>query len=236
MSATSGRPLVEVCVAGLSSALVAGENGADRVELCEHLAVGGLTPSAGAIAVACRSLDVPVHVLIRPRGGDFVYRVPEFDAMLHDIDAARDRGASGVVLGVLNLDGSLDRDRTARLVAAARPLSVTFHRAFDLIPDPEPTLDTLIELGIDRLLTSGQAPTARDGLAKLASWASRTRGRLTILAGGRLTASDLPVLAGAGITEFHLGSAATKDGMIDPMRVRYLRGIAGRIARPGDAQ
>ena len=126
-----------------------------RVELCDNLAVGGTTPSAGTIAEACRRLAIPVHVLIRPRGGDFLASEAELAAMRHDIETARRLGAAGVVLGLLGRMGPIDRDRTASLVELARPLSVTFHKAFDQTRDPDEALDALIGLGIDRVLSSG---------------------------------------------------------------------------------
>ncbi|RUL85048.1 copper homeostasis protein CutC [Tautonia sociabilis] len=215
-------PLVEICVEGLTDALAAGAGGADRVELCEHLAVGGVTPSAGAIAVACQRLAIPVHVLIRPRGGDFVYSEAEFDAMRLDIAAARDLGASGVVLGVLRADGTIDADRMAALISAARPLSVTFHRAFDATADPITALDTLIDLGVDRVLSSGHSPTARDGIGLLRLLADRASGRLIVLAGGRVTREDIAPLSRAGLSEIHIGSAACLVGRTHPDAVRRL--------------
>lgn len=217
------RPVtVEICVEGLRSALAAGEGGADRVELCEHLAVGGVTPSAGAIEVACRRLEIPVHVLIRPRGGDFVYSDAEHEAMRRDIAVARDRGASGVVLGILRPDGLIDEPRNAALIREARPMSVTFHRAFDEVPDPTAALDALLGLGIDRVLTSGRAESARSGVETLRALVSRSAGRIHVLAGGRVTAEAIPELIEAGLSEVHVGSAACRDGRTDPDLVRRL--------------
>lgn len=223
-------PVIELCCEGLPSALEAAEGGADRVELCEHLAVGGVTPSSGAIAVACRSLAIPVHVLIRPRGGSFVYTEPELDAMRLDILTAKDLGAAGVVLGLLLPDGSIDRDHTAELIALARPLSVTFHKGFDTVPDPLNAFRTLRELGVDRVLTSGQAPTAVDGLPLLSRLLELTETRPTILAGGRITEADLPRLIRAGLPELHLGSAAVRDGQTRADLVRRIVSIVRDLA------
>lgn len=213
---------VEVCVEGVADALAAGSGGADRVELCENLAVGGVTPGAGAIAVACRRLGIPVHVLIRPRGGDFGPDDDEFEAMRHDVRVASSLGAAGVVLGLLTPDGTVDHPRTARLIKDARPLLVTFHKAFDAARDPVEALDALIDLGVDRVLTSGGAPTAREGLATLAALQRRAGDRLTILAGGRVTLADIPALAAAGLREIHVGSAACRGGRTDHATVRGL--------------
>ncbi len=204
---------VEICVGSVAAALAAREGGADRVELCESLPVGGTTPSAGTIALACRLLSIPVHILIRPRGGDFVYSPVEFDIMRHDIAVAKAAGASGVVLGLLTSAGHVDRERTATLIADARPMSVTFHKAFDAASDQENAWKELVALGVDRVLTSGGRPTAREGLDRLADLVRAVAGRLTILAGGGLTASDVrPLIEQAHVPEIHLGSGVCPDG------------------------
>ena len=179
--------MVEICVGDLESALAAEQGGADRVELCDNLSVGGTTPSAGTIAEACRRLTIPVHVLIRPRAGDFVPSRPSWPRCASTSSMARTLGAAGVVFGVLRPDATIDRDQTAALVELARPMSVTFHKAFDQTPDPEQALDTLIELGVDRVLTSGGRTTALEGMGVLKRLVEQARGRIAILAGGRLS-------------------------------------------------
>jgi copper homeostasis protein len=218
-------PLVEICVQGLRSALAAGEGGADRVELCEDLSLGGVTPSAGAVAVACRRLEIPVHVLIRPRGGDFVYGEAEREAMRLDVLSARMSGASGVVLGLLNRDGTVDRDETARLIDAARPLSVTFHQAFDATRSLAEALDVLIGLGVDRVLTSGGASRAIDGLSRLVELDRLAGGRLVILAGGGIAVPEIGAFVAEGLSELHFGSAATMGdrAVTNPRAVRRIR-------------
>ena len=203
--------MVEICVGDLESALAAEQGGADRVELCDNLSVGGTTPSAGSIAEACRRLTIPVHVLIRPRAGDFVPSQAEQDAMRFDIDMARTLGAAGVVFGVLRPDGTIERDQIAALVELARPMSVTFHKAFDQTPDPEQALETLIASGVDRVLTSGGRPTALEGLDTLRRLVEQAGGRISILAGGRLSADNLEtIIAATGVREVHFGSAVTR--------------------------
>jgi copper homeostasis protein len=202
---------VEICVGDLESALAAGQGGADRVELCDHLEVGGTTPGAGTIAEACRRLAIPVHVLVRPRGGDFVHTEAELDAMRYEIELARELGAAGVVIGLLNPDATIDRERTAALVEIARPMSVTFHKSFDQTPDLEQSLETLMALGVDRVLTSGGCPTALEGIDALTRLVDRSRGRIAILAGGRLSLENLPtIIERTGVREVHLGSAASR--------------------------
>jgi copper homeostasis protein len=209
---------VEICVGDLESALEAGRGGADRVELCDHLSVGGTTPSAGTVAEACARLTIPVHVLIRPRAGDFLPSEAELAAMRRDIEMAWSLGAAGVVFGVLRRDGKIDEVRTAALVERARPMSVTFHKAFDQLHDPDEALETLIALGVDRVLTSGCRPTAREGSDVLRRLVERSRGRIAILVGGRLSLDNLPdIITRTGTREVHLGSAVVRTSS-SPMK------------------
>jgi copper homeostasis protein len=223
---------IEVCAEGLEAALAAGDGGADRVELCSHRDAGGVTPSIGAVAVACDRLAIPVHVLIRPRAGDFAYSLAERDEMRRDIAAAREAGAAGVVLGVLNPDGTIDARAVARLVAEARPLSVTFHKAFDAAPDLAAALDALIDLGVERVLTSGGRPTAREGAPTLAALVARSAGRIAVLAGGAIARADVPALLESGLDELHVGSAACRYGRTDPDTIRAFVALVRRAERP----
>ena len=216
------RALVEICAEGIASALAAGAGGADRVELCENLAIGGVTPGAGSIAVVAEKLSIPVHVLIRPRGGDFVYSTDELTAMKRDVQAAKGLGASGVVFGFLTLDGKVDMERVAWLMEAAYPLSTTFHKAFDATRDPSEALDHLISLGVSRVLTSGSAATAWEGRETLTGLVRQASGRIGILAGGRIELGQIRPMIEAGLSEIHLGSAAMLGGLTDP-------GLVGRI-------
>lgn len=199
------RVLIEVCVDSIDSALAAEAGGAGRVELCADLVEGGITPSAGTIR-ACRTrLRIPLFVLIRARGGDFLVSEPEQEAMLHDVALARDLGADGVVIGALRSDGTIDEARVGVLTRAARPMAVTFHRAFDFCRDPAAALDVLVKLGIDRVLTSGQALSAREGIPTLAALVRQAAGRIVILAGGGLDETNVrAVVDGTGVTEVHL--------------------------------
>src|ERR1043166_8610519 len=161
--------LVEVCVDSVAGGLAAVAGGAGRLELCTGLVEGGLTPSTGLVATVRERVAVPVHVLIRPRGGDFLYDRDEKTIMLRDIAGAKRLGAAGVVLGALDAGGRVDVEHTRLMVDAARPMAVTFHRAFDLTRSPVEALDALIALGIERVLTSGQAASAEAGRSVLAA-------------------------------------------------------------------
>lgn len=202
---------IEICVGDVESAIAAEAGGADRVELCDNLTMGGTTPSAGTIAEAARWLSIPIHVLIRPRAGDFVYGERELAVVRRDIEAARALGAAGVVLGVLDDRRRIAASPLAALIELARPLSVTFHRAIDVVRDPLDALDRLIELGVDRVLSSGGRPSAAEGAVTLRSMVDHAGGRVAIMAGGRVSAANVDELIGAtGIREIHVGSAAAR--------------------------
>jgi copper homeostasis protein len=207
--------LIEACVDSIESALAAGRGGAHRIELCANLVEGGTTPSAGTLAVCRARLDIPICVLIRPRGGDFLYSAAELAVMLEDIHRAKQAGAQGIVTGVLRADGEIDTDRTRELIGAARPLRVTFHRAFDVCRDAGRALDRLIALGVDRVLTSGQAATAPEGAEAIAGLVRKASGRIAILPGGGITEDNVAALVRAtAVTEVHLtGAVAHQSGM-----------------------
>jgi copper homeostasis protein len=203
--------LVEACVDSIESALAAAEGGAHRIELCANLVEGGTTPSAGTLAVCRTRLRIPMFVLVRPRGGDFLYSAAELAVMLEDIRRAKDAGAQGVVVGALRADGAIDADRTRQLIAAARPLQVTFHRAFDVCRDAAEALETLIALGVERVLTSGQAATAPQGADAIARLVRQAAGRIGVLPGGGITAGNVEALVrGTGVAEVHLTGAVTR--------------------------
>jgi copper homeostasis protein len=202
--------VVEICVTDTAGARAAEAGGADRVELCADLASGGITPSFGLIQSVVNAVKIPVHVLIRPRPGDFAYDPDEVAIMISDIGAARRLGAAGVVLGVLLRDGSLNIHTTSILVDHARPLCVTSHKAFDLARDPRQALETLIHLRLDRVLTSGGPGPARDNAARLRSLVEQAAGRIAVMAGGSIAEGDLPgLLDETGVAEIHVGSGVT---------------------------
>lgn len=204
------KPLIELCVEGIDGFLAAQDAGADRVELCASLVEGGLTPSLATIRAAVKAARIPVHVIIRPRGGDFLYSQTEFETMVEDVIALRDEGVSGVVIGCLTPDGRIDEARTKQLVEATRPMSVTCHRAFDMTADAGEALEALIRCGVDRVLTSGQRDTALEGLAILKAANEQAAGRIVIMGCGALDADNIrKVRDGANLTELHFAALKT---------------------------
>ena len=154
----------EICINSPESAVAAQQGGADRVELCANLLEGGTTPSLGAVKLARERIEIGLHVIIRPRGGDFLFNEFEVETMKEDIVAIKACGADGVVIGSLLPDGTIDRPQIETLIKLARPMSVTFHRAFDMCQDPAKSLEELIDMGVDRVLTSGQEESVIEGI------------------------------------------------------------------------
>jgi copper homeostasis protein len=219
----------EICVDSVDAAIAAQEGGGDRVELCADLLEGGTTPSAGTVQLAIEALRIPVNVIIRPRGGDFCYSAAEFEVMRRDVKMVRSWGANGVVIGILKPNGTVDAARTRALVEAARPLSVTVHRAFDVTRDPFEALETLIELGIDRVLTTGQESSALEGLALIAELVRRAGERIIIMPGGISERTAARIVAGSGAQEFHFAALSSVNGR---MAYRNPRVFMGGELRP----
>jgi len=196
--------LLEVAANSVRSAFIAQEGGAGRVELCASLDEGGITPSHGTIALAREGLEIPLYVLIRPRGGDFLYEDVEIEAMLDDIGHCRQLGCDGVVVGALTADGDVDEDTCALFVEAAGPMGVTFHRAFDLVPDRSASLETIIELGFERVLSSGGMPSAASGAASLSRLVAQGGGRIVVMPGAGVVPGNATALRDATrAREFH---------------------------------
>lgn len=196
--------LIEACVDTVQSAINAQLGGADRVELCDNLADAGTTPSHGAIVSALEALDIPVFPIIRLRGGSFVYDAAELEVMRRDVVHARELGCDGVVIGALTEQGEVDQNAVLTLREAAGDLSVTFHRAFDVCVDPVQALETLIDLGINRVLTSGQRKTAWDGRELIAALRRQAEGRIIIMPGGGVDESNAADLVReTGVSELH---------------------------------
>lgn len=211
------RPAVEIAVQDLPGVRIALAEGADRVELCSALGLGGLTPSAGLLRSAVDAADVVgrhgfVHVLIRPRGGGFVYDADELATTLADIRFAREAGAAGVVVGALDERSRVDLDAVGRFVDAAGGLAVTFHRAIDIVPDPLEAVEALANLGVTRVLSSGGAARSIDGVGVLADLVARAHGRIQIMAGGGVRVEDIAALHLAGVDAVHLSARDTVLG------------------------
>ena len=199
----------EICVDSIAGVIAARDAGAQRVELCASLIEGGTTPSLGMIRRARAVGGIKVHVIIRPRGGDFLYSEDEIAVMEMDIDAAIDAGAHGIVFGMLNPDGTIDVELTRRLVERARPLPVTFHRAFDMTPDPFAALETLIALGVERVLTTGQEGHVLEGADTVAALVKQAGERIIIMSGGGITTRTAArFIAMTGVREIHTAALA----------------------------
>jgi copper homeostasis protein len=218
--------ICEVCVDSVAGVRVAKAADADRVELCGDLLEGGTTPSRGMIRQARAVTGIGLNVMIRPRGGDFLFDDDEFAVMQADIDTAREEGADGIVIGLLNSDGTIDGKRTRELILRARPqLSVTFHRAFDMTPDPFEALERLIGLGVDRVLTSGQEATVLEGLPLVSELIRRAGTRIIIMPGGGITARNVGrIVATAKPKEIHFAALEPAAGAMQFRRHHVFMG------------
>lgn len=213
----SNKSKIEICANSVESAVKAQQAGAYRVELCAGIPEGGTTPSFGEIRMARQLLNqTKLHVIIRPRGGDFLYSPLEQEIMLHDIKVSRQLGADGVVFGCLTAEGKVDMPLMKKLMNAVGDMSVTFHRAFDMCSNPKEALENLIELGIDRILTSGQEATAEKGIPLLKELVAQADGRIIIMPGCGVNAGNIRKIAEeTGASEFHFsGRSTVESGMI----------------------
>lgn len=201
---------LEICAGDIDSVVAAADGGADRVELCSALSEGGVTPSIGFIKEALRVPGIKVHVLIRPRGGDFCYSAREIDTMVDDIIACRTLGVHGVVIGALTTTGEINLDCCQKLIKAADGMSITFHRAFDLCNDPIKALEQIISLGCNRLLTSGQAESALDGSSLICKLVEIAKKRIIIMPGGGVSPENTEsILTATGASEIHASARST---------------------------
>jgi len=229
-------PITEICIDSVEAVVAARHAGAQRVELCSALLEGGLTPSFGmaaramAVADAAGAINVKVHVMIRPRGGDFLYTDEEFASMKEDIAAFKQIGVHGYVFGILDRHGNIDIPRNRELIEHCQPASVTFHRAFDMARDPLAALEDLVKLRADRLLTSGQAPTVLEGAPLIRQLISQSDGRLIIMPGGDISSYNVSrIVSETGANEIHFAAFEHLPGQ---MQYRNTRVFMGGTLRP----
>jgi len=208
--------LLEICCYSVEDALIAGQQGADRIEFCAAPKEGGLTPSFGALQAVLEAATIPVHPIVRPRGGDFCYRDDEFRVLLADIARVRELGFPGVVTGVLNEDGEVDVARMAQIMRVAEGMAVTFHRAFDMCADPHQAVEILAQSGVARILTSGQQATAEKGVS-LITELNALPGVPIIMAGAGVRPDNLELFLRAGVKEVH---SSAGRWTASPMRYR----------------
>ena len=198
---------LEICANSFQSAKNAQEAGAHRIELCQELSVGGITPSYGLLKKVKAALQIETYVLIRPRSGDFCYSLTEFDVMKKDIEYCKKLGFQGIVSGVLKENKTLDLERTKELIQLSKPLSFTFHRAFDEVPNPDIAIQQLIELGVDRILTSGQKSTAKKGITLLKKLHQQADNKIIIMPGSGVNATNAKLFKDAGFKEIHASAS-----------------------------
>lgn len=209
------RPILEICAADIDSVVAAAKSGADRVELCSALGEGGITPSAGLIAEALKVPGIKVNVLIRPRGGDFLYTPDEVAVMEYDIKLCREMGANGVVIGALTPEGDIDMATCRKLIAATGNMSITFHRAIDVCRSVEDALEQIVELGCHRILTSGHAASAMQGVDTLRQMVAQANGRIAIMAGGGVNPGNAAeIICKSGATEIHGSAKSTVNSLM----------------------
>lgn len=219
----------EVCANGVESCLAAQAGGADRVELCAGIPEGGTTPSYGEIKIARKLLtQTRLHVIIRPRGGDFLYSSLELERMKEDINICRQLGADGVVFGCLTEDGEVDREVNARLLECAKGMSVTFHRAFDRTVNPFKALEDIASLGFDRILSSGQQPKAVEGISLLSQLHEQAQGKIRLLAGSGVTEENInQIYFQTGIREYHFSARVAQKSRMKGMGGHVYMGTQG---------
>ncbi len=203
--------ILEICANSLKSVINAQEAGAHRIELCTELSVGGLTPSYGLLKQVINTIFIPVYVLIRPRNGNFIYSNSEINIMKHNIQLCKDLGCAGVVSGVLNKDNAINIELTKELIELANPLPFVFHRAFDWTPNAIHALEQLVDLGVERILTSGQETSAVKGIILLEKLKKTAKGRITILPGGGINADNVSIFKNAGFEEIHASASNIKQ-------------------------
>ncbi len=211
--------ILEICANSFESAQAAQVAGANRIELCTELSVGGLTPSHGLIEKVISELNISTHVLIRPRSGNFIYSEEEFDVMLRDISFCKKLGCAGIVSGFLTSDNKIDSDKTKQLIEASEGIEFTFHRAFDWVENPNEELQKLIDLKVNRLLSSGQKPTAIEGISLLKELQNLSNGQIEIMPGGGINLENVLKFKEAGFKSIHFSATTKKQVLMQKPKV-----------------
>ncbi|EKF54733.1 hypothetical protein I215_11115 [Galbibacter marinus] len=217
--------LIEVCSNSLESAISAENGGANRIELCAELEVGGITPSHGTLKLVLEKLSIDVFVLIRPRSGNFTYSDAEFQVMKEDIKWCKENGCHGIVSGVLNDDNSLDAKRTGELIKLSAPLPFTFHRAFDWVKEPYKAIEQLIDMGCARILSSGQKPTALMGIKNLSQLNTQFGNRIKLMPGGGVNEDNILKFKEAGFSEIHFSASQGVLGLKSDIPLAFNAGL-----------
>ena len=208
--------LLEICANSYQSAINAQISGANRIELCSELSIGGITPSYGLLKQVINDLDIETYVLIRPRSGNFCYSENEFEIIKKDIQICKNLGCNGIVSGILNKDNTIDIERTQQLIELSKPLPFTFHRAFDMVSNPTEALEQLINLGVERVLTSGQQPKAIDGIEVLKALKQQAQNRIIILVGSGVSSMNAEAFKTAGFNEIHASASQVISAEFSP--------------------
>jgi copper homeostasis protein len=219
---------LEVCIDSVDSGTIAEKAGADRVELCDNLYEGGTTPSLGTIRMARKSISIPINIIIRPRGGDFLYNATDYNIIIEDIKAIKAEGINGIVIGMLLPDGHIDIDRMKEVVNLARPMSVTFHRAFDMTPEPFVALEEVIATGADRLLTSAHGNMVFNDAKLIKELISRAKGRIIIMPGAGINENNIAdIINKTDASEYHItGRKIVDSKMVYRKEGIYMGGLA----------
>lgn len=222
--------MLEICCYSVQSAIIAEQSGANRIELCAGVYEGGTTPSLATIQLVKEKVDIPVHVIIRPRGADFCYSDVEFECMKKDILSCKKEGVEGVVSGILLADGKIDIERTKELVDLAKPMSFTFHRAFDMLENHAEALQELMKMGVERILTSGGMQTAEEGIELLAELVERAENRIIIMPGSGVNEDNIGKLRDVtGAKEFHCSAKKLVKGKMEYQNPNINMGGEGSI-------
>lgn len=223
--------IMEVCVDSLESAIAAEKGGADRIELCQNLMAGGTTPSLGLIELVKEYIGIDISVMIRPRSGDFCYSNCEMEVMKKDIEVVRKIGIDGIVTGILTYNGEIDVNRMRKLIEIAKPIPITFHRAFDMVKDPFKALDKLVGLGVKRILTSGQENSAVDGIDLISQLVKRANSEIIIMAGGGINSGNVAsIIKNTGVNEIHLSGKKRVSSKMEHRNTKVKMG--GNIVIP----